>query len=45
MAIHIQRILDLSHPLVTRPEVDAIDSGRLETKTAARYAAPTAPPS
>ena len=42
---HIHRILDFFHPLLTRPLVDEIDSGRLEMKTAARYAAPTAPPS
>ena len=36
---------DLLQPPLARPLVAEIDSGRLEMKTAARYAAPTAPPS
>jgi len=31
--IHIQRIRDFTQPLVSRPDVDEIDSGRLEMKT------------
>ena len=45
IATHIQRIRDFFQPPVTSPADDEIDSGRLEMKTAARYAAPTAPPS
>jgi hypothetical protein len=41
--IHIHRIRDFFHALLSRPVVDEIASGRLEMKTAARYAAPTAP--
>ena len=36
IAIHIQRMRDFCQPLVARPEVEEIDSGRLEMKTAAR---------
>ena len=36
MVIHIHRIRDFFQPLLTSPEVEEIDSGRLEIKTAAR---------
>ena len=36
---------DFAQPPLASPDVEGIDSGRLEMKTAARYAAPTAPPS
>ena len=34
--IHSQRIRDFFQPPATRPVVEAIDSGRLDMKTAAR---------
>jgi hypothetical protein len=36
IAIHIQRIRDFFQPPVRRPDVEEIDSGRLEIKTAVR---------
>jgi hypothetical protein len=43
ISVHMARIRRGLHPLIAKPTVDESASGTLETKTAARYAAPTAP--